>query len=222
MAGTIEVMEICGNCLHTHYSRQCGVSGCACARWVKGNSMDDKQDETYLYVKCGSQTFRHDCPVALQLLIVDMGDCCVVKVEKGPLPSNKGCPIQIEGVDYDDLWYGETRIMPHAFNHVRSAIDAMDTKPVPRPYFQMIDRQLYLHAWSYSGPVEDYVYHAVCAFAGKDIGMYEPKGGGKWEQLYPKGSYSFVVKHYNADEPPPLEVSEMSDVPVSIWRFTKA
>lgn len=126
-----------------------------------------------------------ECPTkpdtGLSLLIVDMGDCCVVKVEKGD-------------VDKLDLPKGTRNpwLYDGSFAVFRNTIDAMDSNPpVPRiekglpcdfpdiNIYQLItdeDENDKMHTF-YS-----HEYEALCQLAGVTIPIYEGQSG-TWTQL---------------------------------------
>lgn len=114
---------------------------------------------------------------SIRLLVVDMGDACVVKVEKGSMPHTSFDPMK------DLSFFGKLSIVKTPFENLRAA---MDDKP-PQPYFSYEDkkgdhRELVLNSWSFTGPVTDSIYHACSAFHGSNLPVYEPKQG-HWTQL---------------------------------------
>mgnify|MGYP003443025188 FL=1 len=132
----------------------------------------------------------------LQLLVIDLGDYCVVKVEKGEIAFKIGEILWL-------LYESQAKLMYKDFNAIREAIEQ---KPVPRIE---VDR----NSMNYYRVVTDHVlesplicldtYKALSQLAGKPLPVWE---GGKWERL-PKTS------EYISD---PLD-----DTGVKIWRYTR-
>ena len=133
----------------------------------------------------------------LQLLVIDLGDCCVVKVEKGTMPRTSN------DINKDLRFFGKQSIVHVTFDRFREAIDQ---KPVPR--IEVDGNRM-----NYYRVVTDHVlesplicldtYKALSQLAGKPLPVWE---GGKWERL-PKTS------EYISD---PLD-----DTGVKIWRYTR-
>ena len=130
----------------------------------------------------------------LQLIIIDAGECCFLKVEKG----------RFETMLFDDDIGGlGFRIISHPFTKLR---EALEQKPVPR--IEVDGNRM-----NYYRVVTDHVlesplicldtYKALSQLAGKPLPVWE---GGKWERL-PKTS------EYISD---PLD-----DTGVKIWRYTR-
>lgn len=114
----------------------------------------------------------------LQLLILDMGDVCIVRVEQG----DGKFPHKTLGIG--TAWaLNNTYLDKRPFTELRSAIDG--EKPVPR-----IERRDNRESpWVYqlfdiSGADKNYLtpaeYTALSELAGKPLPIYE---GGKWEEL---------------------------------------
>lgn len=132
----------------------------------------------------------------LQLLVIDLGDYCVVKVEKGEIAFKIGEILWL-------LYESQAKLMYKDFNAIREAIEQ---KPVPRIE---VDR----NSMNYYRVVTDHVlesplicpdtYKALSQLAGKPLPVWK---GGKWERL-PKTS------EYISD---PLD-----DTGVKIWRYTR-
>ena len=132
----------------------------------------------------------------LQLLVIDLGDYCVVKVEKGEIAFKIGEILWL-------LYESQAKLMYKDFNAIREAIEQ---KPVPRIE---VDR----NSMNYYRVVTNHVlesplicpdtYKALSQLAGKPLPVWE---GGKWERL-PKTS------EYISD---PLD-----DTGVKIWRYTR-
>ena len=132
----------------------------------------------------------------LQLLVIDLGDYCVVKVEKGEIAFKIGEILWL-------LYESQAKLMYKDFNAIREAIEQ---KPVPR--IEVDGNRM-----NYYRVVTDHVlesplicldtYKALSQLAGKPLPVWE---GGKWERL-PKTS------EYISD---PLD-----DTGVKIWRYTR-
>ena len=114
----------------------------------------------------------------LQLLILDMGDVCIVRVEQG----DGKFPHKTLGIG--TAWaLNNTYLDKRPFTELRSAIDG--EKPVPR-----IERRDNRESpWVYqlfdiSGADKNYLtpaeYTALSELAGKPLPIYE---GGKWDEL---------------------------------------
>lgn len=111
-------------------------------------------------------------PASLSLLVLDMGDCCVVRVERGAMPHTSTDPLKDLG------FYGKISIVHKPFADLRAALD---DAPVPR-----IDEK--------DGPHNEYAivsehgtnritqtaYDALSQLAGHPLPIFE---GGKWEEL---------------------------------------
>lgn len=130
----------------------------------------------------------------LQLLVIDAGECCFLKVEKG----------RFETMLFDDDIGGlGFRIISHPFTKLR---EALEQKPVPR--IEVDGGRM-----NYYRVVTDHVlesplicpdtYKALSQLAGKPLPVWE---GGKWTRL-PKTS------EYISD---PLD-----DTGVKIWRYKR-
>jgi hypothetical protein len=132
----------------------------------------------------------------LDVLVIDLGDYCVVKVEKGEIAFKIGEILWL-------LYESQAKLMYKDFNAIREAIEQ---KPVPRIE---VDR----NSMNYYRVVTNHVlesplicpdtYKALSQLAGKPLPVWE---GGKWERL-PKTS------EYIGD---PLDGTG-----VTIWRFTR-
>lgn len=122
-------------------------------------------------------------PDVLSLLVIDLGDSVVVKVEKGD-PETIFSKIIVSA--YKDA----TAIISvpfSGFESVKASIEALDDAPVPR-----IERRDNRESpWLYqlfdcSGAKDNYLtsaeYAALSDLAGKPLPIYE---GGKWEELNP-------------------------------------
>ena len=132
----------------------------------------------------------------LQLLVIDAGECCFLKVEKG----------RFETMLFDDDIGGlGFRIISHPFTKLR---EALEQKPVPRierAESRYVDGALIIQ--SGGGEFQHYlspeVFDALSQLVGKPLPVWE---GGKWTRL-PKTS------EYIGD---PLDGTG-----VTIWRFTR-
>ena len=132
----------------------------------------------------------------LQLLVIDLGDYCVVKVEKGEIAFKIGEILWL-------LYESQAKLMYKDFNAIREAIEQ---KPVPRIE---VDR----NSMNYYRVVTDHVlesplicldtYKALSQLAGKPLPVWE---GGEWERLPKTSEY--------IDDP-------LKGTGVAIWRFTR-
>ena len=165
---------------------------CGHPKWDK-----DHSDCTYESIAGEAST-----PSELQLLVIDLGDCCVVKVEKGNFDWSyciKGGCFRAE--------VGAVRVHDSSFPELRSAIDG--EKPVPR-----IETELNQSGYT------DYILRykdgdTICVqfltqsqfttlseLAGKPLPIYEC---GKWERL--DGKFN------------PMDA--YGELPVKVWRYRR-
>ena len=130
----------------------------------------------------------------LQLLVIDAGECCFLKVEKG----------RFETMLFDDDIGGlGFRIISHPFTKLR---EALEQKPVPRievdggrmNYYRVVTNHVLE-----SPLICPDTYKALSQLAGKPLPVWK---GGKWTGL-PETS------EYISD---PLD-----DTGVKIWRYTR-
>jgi hypothetical protein len=132
----------------------------------------------------------------LDVLVIDLGDYCVVKVEKGEIAFKIGEILWL-------LYESQAKLMYKDFNAIREAIEQ---KPVPRievdgnrmNYYRVVTN----HVLESPLICLD-TYKALSQLAGKPLPVWK---GGKWERL-PKTS------EYIGD---PLDGTG-----VTIWRFTR-
>lgn len=130
----------------------------------------------------------------LQLLVIDLGDACVVKVEKGRLEDEL---LNVRDYDYIIDPVGTVR---GSFDEVRKAIDG--EKPVPR-----IERQtdngaycrLILPTPLTGISLSANEVHALSQLAGHPLPIYE---GGTWTDLMPKNGVGW-------------------ELPINVWRYTR-
>ena len=132
----------------------------------------------------------------LDVLVIDLGDYCVVKVEKGEIAFKIGEILWL-------LYESQAKLMYKDFNAIREAIEQ---KPVPRIE---VDR----NSMNYYRVVTDHVlesplicldtYKALSQLAGKPLPVWE---GGEWERLPKTSEY--------IDDP-------LKGTGVAIWRFTR-
>lgn len=134
--------------------------------------------------------------IDLQLLVIDLGDSCVVKVEKGDeITANFGT----------DWWFRVTDadIVRHTFADIRAAIDALEEKPpVPRIAVNG-DVGYWLFREDGDGigwPICKSQYDILSQLAGKPLPIWTPKKG-EWEPL--------------------TESPVFDDLPCEIWRYTR-
>jgi hypothetical protein len=132
----------------------------------------------------------------LDVLVIDLGDYCVVKVEKGEIAFKIGEILWL-------LYESQAKLMYKDFNAIREAIEQ---KPVPRievdgnrmNYYRVVTNHVLE-----SPLICPDTYKALSQLAGKPLPVWK---GGKWERL-PKTS------EYIGD---PLDGTG-----VTIWRFTR-
>lgn len=134
----------------------------------------------------------------LSLLILDLGDSCVIRVEKGLLPEflrDRGYHHGAGDETFALYW--------RPFDQLAAALDG--EKPVPRieklpnvNYRMCVGKHLH-----YLSPSE---YDALSQLAGHPLPIYS---GGKWTQLP-----SAAEKGIHA-----LKAQEM--LPIAIWRYTR-
>ncbi len=137
-------------------------------------------------------------PPELQLLVIDLGDSCVVKVEQGAVNIQE---VQLGPINTDSLYRRGITISELAFTQLRSAIDG--EKPVPR-----IERHNstglsvhYTHRFdgtNYENIGQD-AYAALSELAGKPLPIWTD---GTWEDLLPKKGLGW-------------------ELPLGIWRYTR-
>ena len=131
----------------------------------------------------------------LQLLVIDMGDCCVVRVEQGEIDLP---PYLSSHTAHDD---GVPVVVDVPFTELRSAIDG--EKPVPRIESESGGGHELHFLGANDVPCTTYIggnaQKALESLFGKPLPIYE---GGKWEDLHPKTGLGW-------------------EMPVGIWRFTR-
>ena len=135
---------------------------------------------------------------SLSLLVIDLGDSCVVKEERGQLPN---LPESIGVITHGDSHTGDTFLVSTDFPELRSAIDG--ERPVPR-----IERG---NGGGYRlFDCNDKFGHELCEDAfrvyqetvGKPLPIYEC---GKWERL--DGKFN------------PMDA--YGELPVKVWRYRR-
>jgi len=142
----------------------------------------------------------------LQLLVIDLGDACVVKVEKGGQVVINSLPLPSVAIYQEH----EPKVVTTTFDEVRKAIDGV--KPVPRIE---LDAEGAYRFYPYAGSnLPSFIFNAVdidalCQLAGKPLPIHE---GGKWEQLVP-----FSLQILDISTSTPLDGGSG----VKIWRYTR-
>jgi len=128
----------------------------------------------------------------LQLLVVDMGDSCVVKVEKGEFEWTVAHTFNVDK---------SVMLSGHTFAKLKEAIDGV--KPAPR-----IERDFAGYVMIYRGGRQtgatrmmEIDYDALSELAGKPLPIYE---GGTWEDLLPRP-----------------EIGIGWELPIGVWRYKK-
>lgn len=139
--------------------------------------------------------------IELQLLVIDLGDSCVVKVEKAEKPVWVIGAEIAQGDSFD--------FRRNGFDDIRAAIDAMDEKPpVPRLVGPNAGGMYVIATWKASEelgmPIGTLIsqrsYDALSELAGHPLPIYEPKKG-EWQQI--------------------LIGNGFMPETISIWRYTK-
>lgn len=176
-----------------------------------------------------------DGDAELSLLVIDLGDSCVVKVEKGCLsaaqresiiacfePSFEGQENEDEE-SWTDIKAGFVWAIAKSFTDIRAAIDALDAKPVPRieqepdsdRYFNRL--RIFFNDTSY--PLVPNAVHALKEL-GVRLPIYEPKQG-TWTQLtafdWSAAKASAGFAGYGVD----AHSFEATMVPFKAWRYTR-
>lgn len=135
----------------------------------------------------------------LSLLVIDMGESCVVKAEQGHLdetPLSKMVGTYLK----ENLYW-----VSSSFAELRAAIDG--EKPVPRIERELLafaHKRYYVYFHNTRYPISLNAYAALSKLAGKPLPIWE---GGKWERLIHAGQPPFGP--------------QTGTVPVSIWRYTR-
>lgn len=131
-------------------------------------------------------------PDTLSLLVLDMGDCCVVKVESGQFDYPTGWPryLQMRG----------SIIVDWTFGQLRAALDG--EKPVPR----IEDKNGFHNEYTIvsehgTNRITRTAYNALSQLAGHPLPIWE--GNGKWTNLIDDCSCNFQL------------------VPFGIWRYSR-
>lgn len=120
-------------------------------------------------------TFYSKRDTSLSLLVIDLGDSCVVKVERG---SPRGFEILTDAGFVNE---GDTKVFRKSFAAVREAIDGESNLP---RILKKDDGRYELQFKTYAGnshrSFKREAYAALCEIAGHPLPIYD---GGTWEQL---------------------------------------
>lgn len=121
----------------------------------------------------------------LQLLVIDLGGCRVIRVDEGRLPDALADKMAAKASDYGPY------LTFQGVKQIQAAIDAMDTPPVPRIELDALDGRYEL-TYRRDGEIRTRGFHstaydALSQLAGKPLLIYEK--GGTWTML--KGSTMF-------------------------------
>lgn len=145
-----------GCCINSPHRGECGP-----VSLPQGKGVDMKQPE-------------------LQLLIIDLGDSCVVKVEKGDRMDLVYC---VKGGSFR-CTKGNIVIHDSPFTDIRAAIDSLaDTsKPVPRIERDGNGYRIYEDAGSPWEDLPSDTYGALSELAGKPLPVWTPRKG-EWTEL---------------------------------------
>lgn len=156
---------------------------CPCQTWAGGGFnlgehhpyCDGKGQNKYGYATEADIVFTHAKPTDLELLVIDLGDSCAVKVEKGSYstvtglvkPLNTTYPRKID----------QPFVVEHSFFELRKAIEG--DKPVPRIIRDNEGYLLVEDANTNEFLAKD-TYDALSQLAGKPLPIHS---NGTWEQL---------------------------------------
>ncbi len=198
---------VCGHPSKVHVGNKSGVercyeASCDCLKFLERRyGMTDAEAITLgLCVKCGGGAGQHatNCPqfqtdnIELSLLVIDMGDSCAVKVEKGEIGLSVMFPLLLKS-------HGNVGVTPHPFADARAAIDAsyvIESPPVPRieRYDSKSHPYRLRNPWGVWTDLTDATYDCLSRLAGKPLPIWEPKQHGEWSLL--KGSEHPGLKIY--------------------------
>lgn len=153
----------------------------------------------------------------LSLLVIDMDDSCVVKVEKGDLPDMAG-----------SHWCGTKLLVfdpSMTFDRIRHNIDALDgEKPVPRierqhePHSQQTAYRVYKDGGSVWHNTE--YLDALFGLANVKVPVHEAKKG-EWKRL---NTHDWAEARKAAGEAGygiRISLFEEAWCPVKVWRYTR-
>lgn len=156
---------------------------------------------------------------SLSLLLIDLGESTVVKVERGEWYVSKDSPSTY-------FITGEVKVLEQTFTAVRDAIDSQD-KPVPRIELSsnvaeghQTYRMYYEECDRYALVLTRKDYDALSELAGKPLPIYEPTEG-KWERL---NTHDWTQVKKDAGEAGygiNTHSFEEAVCPVKIWRYTR-
>jgi len=143
-----------------------------------------------------------DDDIDLQLLVVDFGDSCAIKVEKGVFVGGR---IPDNGIWGCRVKEGSSILCPHPFTNLRKCLDAMDSKPpVPRIEQDGSKRhRLFTETNEIGFLIWQCDLDALSELAGHPLPIYEPRPG-EWTDLLPG-----------------FTVDIGWELPVKIWRYTR-
>lgn len=180
-------------------------------------------DGKYLYDFQGA-TVEQNNDIELQLLVIDLGGSCVVKVENAENGDKLG------SLYLDEVCVNATTlVLRHHFVQVRAAVDALEGKPVPRIEQHKDGYRLFREACmgisipSYTridgssgqavmeSHIDKDLYDALSAVAGKPLPIYTPTKG-EWNQLYPMQCVDKETQDLSW---------WLAQAPVEIWRYIK-
>lgn len=154
---------------------------------------------------------EHDCTPfcthepTLSLMVIDLGESCVVKVEKGDVTTFWTMLwLKFRAPVGSKLTYTDgTQVVGYPFEKVREAIDGGE-KPVPRIEMDNADKKGSYTLYEDSDTTE-YIakdtYDALSLITGCPLPVYEATG--VWEELTEKPNVCF------------------EQLPVTIWRYTR-
>jgi len=142
---------------------------CGSTKHNTGDAVCNRFDKQVPY-QPSSGVFDDSQP-SLSLIVVDLDDSCVVKVERGELPV-------ISCIRLSDIG-GNTQVVDGTFSELRAAIEG--DKPVPRNEQMATSYYCLKVAEDMDMKFGIHSYDALSQIAGSPLKVW--KGNGKWTQL---------------------------------------
>lgn len=154
---------------------------------------------------------------SLSLLIIDMGDCCVVKAAKGSVRVGRYDSLEDEITKGLDMVEGDVQVTQMPFADLRAALDEA---PVPRIERVVCGKgtvgegQTVYHIYASDGwdAVDSVAYDALLQLAGHPLPIWE--GNGTWEQL-PRLPFD-QTEQWNEGF-----IRAKEALPFTAWRYTR-
>ncbi len=182
---------VCADCghddhMHRHAHTGTNSGGFVCEDWQGCSCKNTFETVIESYKKSMNEP-------ELQLLIIDMGDCCVVKVEQGRWDGGK---LLCRGGRTDSV-----KVFYEPFTVLREAIEQ---KPVPRIEADLTDdyRVFVSETEVQSEPICRETYNALSQLAGKPLPVWS---GGTWTEVVRAGN---MVEGYPQTD-------------FSVWRYER-